>query len=140
MALIQSKKLIIGKKNVFEGSPNFFYQDVDLDVCIKEQREDDCDLFLKEDCAYDESNLVFEADPGSIVDAPHCQDLCELFAASLQCNYWVYEDAEFSADNGSHCSLYKAVDLDTCKTVLGPKSVPVADCKSPTSTRNPTTI
>merc|ERR1711962_1140880 len=64
-------------------------RDAALDVCIRMVGfNHKCDEFLLNDCDYSGGILVEEARRGSIVDAYHCQDYCDLFE-SQGCDYWV---------------------------------------------------
>merc|ERR1711963_551374 len=64
----------------------------------------ECYEFLLNDCDYSGGILVEEARRGSIVDAYHCQDYCDLFE-SQGCDYWVFESAD-TAPLGTTCKLY----------------------------------
>ena len=82
--------------------------------------QDSCDLFLNEDCEYTET-VVYDADPGSIADASHCQELCQLFEASLNCHYWTFQGSQWTSDHSTHCTLYDGMNMGSCQAREGPE-------------------
>jgi len=104
-------------------------QDTPADKCLSKANipHDSCDLFLQEDCEYTEA-VVFEAAPGSIADASHCQELCELFEISLNCHYWTFQSSQYTPDQSTHCTLYEGFNAGTCTSVLGPEEPHHKDC------------
>jgi len=82
-------------------------RDAKLDVCIRKSIafNHECDEFLLHDCDYSGGILIEEAARGSIVDAYHCQDYCEIFEG-LGCNYWVFESDQTAPLKASTCKLY----------------------------------
>merc|ERR1711996_103687 len=104
-------------------------QDTPADKCLskKDIPHDSCDLFSQEDCEYTEA-VVFEAAPGSIADASHCQELCELFEISLNCHYWTFQSSQYTPDQSTHCTLYEGFNAGTCTSVLGPEEPHHKDC------------
>ena len=94
-------------------------------TCIQKKGiTDTCDLFINQDCNYDLAEVSLEAEPGTIADASHCQELCGIFIDSLGCKYWVFKDENHTIDKSTHCTLYKTAGsiIDSCNAVHGPKS------------------
>jgi len=109
--------------SVYAGS-----KDAKLDVCIKTSSpfSDDCDKFLLIDCDYQfsDAQLIEEANRGSIVDAYHCQEYCEVFAG-VGCDYWVFESSYTAPLKMSTCKLYSyKLDIDRCPAHHGPSDAP----------------
>jgi len=104
---------------IYSGS-----RETKLDVCIKQTElfRSDCDQFVMIDCDYEftADDVVEEANRGSIVDAYHCQEYCEIFVDS-GCNYWVFEDSDTAPLKMSTCKLYNYdFDINKCKVHHGP--------------------
>merc|ERR1712062_322309 len=96
-----------------------------LATCIQKLNiQDTCDEFLHQDCDYSLAEASLIAEPGTIADASHCQELCSIFIDSLGCKYWVFEDEAPTADHASHCTLYKTSEgiMTSCNVIHGPKS------------------
>lgn len=105
--------------------------DTDLATCIKKlDVSNTCDLFINHDCDYSYEEVALEAEPGSIIDAFHCQDLCSIFVNSLGCRYWVFTDQDTSPDHSTHCTLYKSATniIDSCNYIHGPQDPYRYDC------------
>ena len=81
--------------------------------------EDSCDNYGHEDCVFAEDDIFFDTTPGSIVDASHCQQLCQVF--DPDCQYWVFTSNQASTDGSSHCILYESFSLGSCEAVNGPQ-------------------
>ena len=78
----------------------------------------DCDYQFRDD------QLIEEANRGSIVDAYHCQEYCEVFAAA-GCDYWVFESSETAPLKMSTCKLYSYnFDASVCPVHHGPSDAP----------------
>jgi len=108
---------------VYAGS-----METQLDICIKQTQlfRSDCDRFMMIDCEYEftDDQIVEEANRGSIVDAYHCQEYCEIFVDS-GCNYWVFEDSETAPLKMSTCKLYNYdFKINKCKVHHGPDDPP----------------
>ena len=88
--------------------------------------KDSCDNYGHEDCVYADDNIFFEPTAGSIVDASHCQELCQVF--DPQCQYWVFTSNQFSTDGASHCLLYYSFNVGSCAAVNGPQAPHRTDC------------
>jgi len=99
-----------------------------LDVCIAEAFafRDECDKYMLIDCEYQniDAKLIEEANRGSIVDAYHCQEYCEVFVDS-GCDYWVFESSETAPLKMSTCKLYSyTFDANKCPVHHGPSDAP----------------
>jgi len=118
---------------VYAGS-----RDTKLDVCIKEAFpfNNDCDRYMLIDCEYNfrDDQLIEEANRGSIVDAYHCQEYCEVFAAA-GCDYWVFESSETAPLKMSTCKLYSYnFDASVCSVHHGPSDAPPFSISCPPET------
>jgi len=93
-------------------------QNTDILTCLRKNHvDDDCELFSRENCAYDQ-NVLFDYVTVNPLD---CQNLCNSWKDTLQCHYWVYESSAITEDQLSHCKLYSSWNPETCTAVLGPQ-------------------
>merc|ERR1711944_4184 len=105
--------------------------DTDLTTCIQKQGiTNTCDEFINQDCDYSSAGIALEAEPGTIADPSHCQELCGIFMDSLGCRYWVFQDENHTDDHSTRCTLYKSADniVDSCNAYHGPKSPFHSEC------------
>jgi len=96
-----------------------------LDTCIRAVSfNNDCDKFLLQDCEYNFAKPIEEAARGSIVDAYHCQEYCEIFG-DAGCTFWVFESSETAPLGMTKCSLYNYnFNRSECPIHHGPGDAP----------------
>ena len=88
-------------------------------TCLRKSHvSDHCELFSKENCIYDENELIFDYVTVNPLD---CQHLCKSWEDVLECRYWVYESSAITEDQLSHCKLYSSWNPKTCSAVVGPQ-------------------
>lgn len=93
--------------------------DTQLDECMAMDGQTDCDVYTKAEClaGFDDANIYYEADEGTIADANHCQDMCVLLEPD--CVYWLFYNP--TATVSTRCLIYTFYDVSQCTTILGPK-------------------
>ena len=87
--------------------------------------KDNCELFSKENCIYNEK-LLFDY---VTVSPSECQHLCKSWESLLKCQYWVYESSAITEDQLSHCKLYSGWNPETCSAITGPQYPAHDGCK-----------
>ena len=93
-----------------------------MDQCLLKQfdSDEDCDQWAHQNCDYN-GNVVLRTTPGSIADASHCQQMCEVFY-DVGCRYWVFEAYQIHPeDHSTRCVLYDSASF-ICKGLLGPQN------------------
>ena len=97
-----------------------------MKICLtKENIVDQCDLFVKEDCQYRGTNVIYD---DSVVDANACQSLCKERPNGFNCSYWVYESLHLTTYDVPRCTLYEDFNAATCDGIFGPEYPPHNNC------------
>ena len=82
---------------------------------------------MQEDCLYNEKK-VYEANPGTVLDAAHCQEICVNLGDAFGAKYWVFEAGLYSTDGQSHCTLYEEFNPGACTVIQGPETPNLDEC------------
>ena len=106
-----------------------YLQDTPVDVCLKKQNVvDHCDLFVHENCNYNENKIVVDK---PVMDAIECQTNCQQQTTiGFRCKYWVFESLlnQKIKTPSARCTLYEEFDISTCNIIFGPEYPSYEDC------------
>jgi hypothetical protein len=89
-----------------------------LDVC-HEEIEDSCSSFKREECSYDNGNVVFNRT--SVANSHACQNLLSTIGYVYGGQYFVYDSLHHT------CVFYDALPAD-CSAYSGPDLPDIQDC------------